>query len=152
MPDSVVLSGRVDNKAQSFHLKHTLTAGISDHGYTHIPNLCSQYLILYGTLHMRLIPKRIPHDVRMAGTSHSQDPDPVNCAGMRESVRYHAWSATVELLLRLSIVTLTFISDIVFGVLLYLVFQLAVITGHCAVVYTQKFGPGASHLMKICPR
>src|SRR2546423_141595 len=43
MPDSVVVSGRVDNTAQSFHLKHTLTARISDHGYTHIPALQSVF-------------------------------------------------------------------------------------------------------------
>jgi hypothetical protein len=96
MPDSIVVSGRVDGKAQSFHLKHTLTAGISDHGDTHIPSLCSQYLILHSTLHMHLIRKRIPHDVRMAGTSHGQDLDPVNCASVRESVRYHASPAAVE--------------------------------------------------------
>jgi hypothetical protein len=74
MPDSVIVSGRVDGEAQSFHLKHALTVGIRDHGDAHIPSLCSQYLILHSTLHMHLIRKRIPHDVRMTGASHSQDP------------------------------------------------------------------------------
>ena len=81
-------------------------------------------------------------DMRMTGTSHSQDPDFVNCAAMGESVRYHASPAAVELLHHLSVATLTFASDLPFGVFLYLVFQLTVIAGHCTVVYTQKFGPG----------
>jgi hypothetical protein len=91
---------------------------------------------------MHLIRKRILYDVRMVGTSHGQDPNHVNCAGIGESVRYHASPVTVELWYYLSIITLTSASDIAFGVLPYLVFQFTVITGHCAVMYTQKFSPG----------
>jgi hypothetical protein len=100
------------------------------------------YLILYSTLHIHLICKRIHHDVHMTSTSHSQGPDPVNCAAMGESARYHASPTAVELLHHLSVATLTFASDLAFEVLLYLVFQFAVIAGHCAVVCAQKFGPG----------
>jgi hypothetical protein len=71
---------------------------------------------------MHLIRKRIPYNVRMNNISYSQDLDPVNYAGIRESVRYHASPAAVELLHYLSIITLTFDSDIVFGVFLYLIF------------------------------
>jgi hypothetical protein len=90
MPDSVMVSGRINGEAQSFYLKHALTVGIRDHSYAHIPSLCSQHLRLHSALYMHPIRKRIPHNVRMTGTSHSQDPDPVNCAGMGESVRHHA--------------------------------------------------------------
>jgi hypothetical protein len=71
MPDSVIVSGRVDGEAQSFYLKHALTVRIRDYNYAHIPSLCNQYLILYSTLHIHLIRKRILHDVRMTGKSHS---------------------------------------------------------------------------------
>jgi hypothetical protein len=71
MPNNIIISGRVDNKAQSFYLKHTLTVKISDYSYTHIPSLCSQYLIFHNILYMHLIRKRIPYDVRMAGISYS---------------------------------------------------------------------------------
>jgi hypothetical protein len=60
---------------------------------------------------------------------------------MGESIRYYASPAAVELLYYLSIITLTFTSNITFGVLLYLIFQLTVITSHYTVVYIQKFGP-----------
>jgi hypothetical protein len=60
---------------------------------------------------------------------------------MGESVRYHASPAAVELLHHLSVATLTFASDLAFGVLLYLVFQFTVIAGRYAVVYAQKLGP-----------
>jgi uncharacterized membrane protein SpoIIM required for sporulation len=82
---------------------------------------------------MHLIRKRIPHDVCMTSTSHSQDPDPVNCAAIGDSVRYHTLSAAVELLHNLSVATLTFVNDLAFGVLLYLVLQLSAIAGRCAV-------------------
>jgi hypothetical protein len=134
-----MVSGGINGEAQSFHLKHALTVGIRDHGYAHIPSLCSQHLRLHSTLYMHPIRKRIPHNVRMTGTSRSQDLDPVNCAGIGGSVRYHASPAVVELLHHLSVATLTFASDLAFGVLLYLVLQLTAITGHCAVVYAQKF-------------
>jgi hypothetical protein len=43
MPDSVIVSGRVDGEAQSFYLKHALTVGIRDHDYAHIPTLQSVF-------------------------------------------------------------------------------------------------------------
>jgi hypothetical protein len=79
----------------------------------------------------------------MTGTSHSQDPDPVNCAGMGESVRYHASPAAASLLHHLGVITLTFASDLAFGVLLYLIFQPTVIAD------AQKFGPGRPILRRF---
>ena len=52
-----------------------------------------------------------------------------NCAGMRESVRYDASSAAAKVLHHLGVTTLTFASDLAFGVLFYLVFQPTMIAG-----------------------
>ena len=38
-----------------------------------------------------------------------------------------------------------FASDLVFWVLPYFIFKFTVTAGHCAVVYTQKFGPGRAN-------
>ena len=64
-------------------------------------------------------------------------------------MRYDASSAAAKVLHHLGVATLTFASDLAFGVLLYLIFQPTVIAGLCTVVYAQKFGPGRPILRRF---
>src|SRR5271163_3992294 len=111
MTYSVIVRGGIYGKAQSFHLKHSLTIRIRDERHTHMPSLCHQNLILCGCMHVSLIGKRVPHCMRMRRAGHSQLPDPLNCARVRIFVRTDTSPSAVELLHHLGVTTLTFACD-----------------------------------------